>query len=80
MTRKAPLVFRGLLPKDFLLKRQTTYKRTASLVMNGVLMSGGYYPINIDTPPLDFLRGMADFYETADGTKMMSMLNDLGKG
>ncbi|GHV56255.1 hypothetical protein FACS1894216_19960 [Synergistales bacterium] len=54
-------------------------KRTASLVMNGILMSNGYYPINIDTPPLDFLHGMADFYETADGTKMMSMLNDLAK-
>jgi hypothetical protein len=54
-------------------------KRTASLVMNSILLEDGYMPLNIDLPPLEFLQGMADFYETADATRMMEKFKGMGR-
>jgi hypothetical protein len=52
-------------------------KRTAALVMNAILLDNGYMPLSIDRPPLELLRGMADFYETADATRMMAEFNEM---
>jgi Fic family protein len=54
-------------------------KRTASLVMNSILLGDGYMPLNIDRPPLDFLDKMANFYETAEGTELMSDFNEMAQ-
>jgi hypothetical protein len=54
-------------------------KRTAALVMNAVLLNDGYMPLHVDRPPLEFLHGMADFYETADATRMMADLNNMAR-
>jgi hypothetical protein len=34
-------------------------------------------PLRIDRPPLELLHGMADFYETADATRMMAEFNEM---
>lgn len=50
-------------------------KRTAHLMMNGVLMNAGLEAINI--PPeraIEFRKNMVDFYQTKNSDKMMNFL------
>lgn len=54
-------------------------KRTAALAMTGILISNGYYPLNIDKQPGEFLGHIADFYVSADATKMFALMNEMGK-
>jgi len=47
-------------------------KRTASLMMNGVLMSGGLYPVTIlNHNSEEFHTELSAFYKTGDASKMM---------
>lgn len=52
-------------------------KRTANLVMNGILMQGGFQPISIDSE--NFLEKMAKFYETANASEVIEEINDIAK-
>ena len=47
-------------------------KRTASLMLNGVLMSEGFYPVTIlNHTSEEFHIKLTDFYNTGDASKMM---------
>lgn len=47
-------------------------KRTASLIMNGVLMSNGYFPMTVlNKESEEFHKQLGRFYETGDATPMM---------
>ena len=47
-------------------------KRTASLMLNGVLMAEGLYPVTVlDHNSEEFHTKLADFYNTGDASKMM---------
>ncbi len=50
-------------------------KRTANLVMNGLLMQACFYPLNIQGE--QFLEKMAAFYETADATEVIKEINKI---
>jgi len=50
-------------------------KRTANLVMNGLLMQAGFYPLNIQGE--QFLEKMAVFYETADATEVIKEIHEI---
>lgn len=54
-------------------------KRTASLVMAGTLISNGYKSLHVDAYPKEFLRSMADFYDSADATKIIEVFNTMAK-
>lgn len=50
-------------------------KRTANLVLNGLLMQAGFYPLNIQGE--QFLEKMAVFYETSDATEVIKEINQI---
>lgn len=54
-------------------------KRTAALAMTGTLISNGYYPLNMDKQPKEFLERMADFYDSADATGVFELFNEMGR-
>ena len=52
-------------------------KRTAALGMNAVLLAHGYPAVAVGGSPSEFLRFMADFYETALADTVMDELFDM---
>ena len=55
-------------------------KRTASLIMNGILMKEGYYPITImNKNSEEFHTKLSDFYNTGNATKMMQFFESSTK-
>ena len=52
-------------------------KRTANLVMNGLLMKAGYQPLSVDSE--HFLEKMATFYESADATEIIDEINSIAR-
>lgn len=52
-------------------------KRTASLVMNGILINNGFQPLSIDSE--NFLEKMASFYESANATEIFCEINNIAK-
>lgn len=50
-------------------------KRTASLVMNGMLLNAGYPPLTLSG--VNILHEMAEFYETADAANMINIFAEL---
>lgn len=52
-------------------------KRTANLIMNGLLMKNGYHPVSIEG--YDFNEKIAKFYEAADATEIIEEINNIAK-
>lgn len=52
-------------------------KRTANLIMNGLLMKNGYHPVSIEG--YDFNEKIARFYETAEATEIIEEINNIAK-
>ena len=47
--------------------------------MAGTLISNGYKSLHVDAYPKEFLRSMADFYDSADATKIIALFNAMAK-
>lgn len=55
-------------------------KRTASLMMNGILLSNSYYPIVINNKNSEeFHTKLSDFYNTGNATSMMTFFDESTK-
>lgn len=53
-------------------------KRTAVLMMNGILIANGFYPVTVLKKESEvFYAKLSRFYETGDATKMMLFFQDL---
>ena len=52
-------------------------KRTANLVMNGLLMRAGYQPLSVDSE--HFLEKMAVFYESANATEIIDEISSIAR-
>lgn len=50
-------------------------KRTASLIMNGILMQGGFQPISIHSDT--FIEKLANFYESGNATEVIQEINNI---
>lgn len=52
-------------------------KRTANLIMNGLLMKNGYHPVSIEGH--DFNEKIARFYEIREATEIIEEINNIAK-
>lgn len=52
-------------------------KRTANLMMNGILINAGYQPLTIEKD--GFMETISEFYETANATNIIHEINEIAR-